>query len=309
MPTPLTIAIPTHDRRETVELAVRAALAQTRPPEQVVVLCDGCTDDTVPALAALRDPRVTVLDLPKQPGYGYGHRNLALELAGDGAVVFAGDDDLLLPDHLERLGERWDAGGADIVLTPAVEVRPDDALLWRGHDWSVAWIRDYEQRVNTAIMGSVSIDARLALRAGGWDPACERAGDWDLWKRALRAGARVAMTDEPTLLHFRATGRDQPWADRVRQNREWAARLADPAALAALRPRLRAARAQLDAQLLAQSEEREAYALSLAEHLALREAQLAEHAARIAALEAALREREAGPPPRPRRRAWRRRTG
>lgn len=320
MATTFTIAIPTHDRCETVELAVRSALTQTREPAQVVVLCDGCTDGTVAALEAIGDPRLEVLDLPKLPGYAYDHRNRALERARGEAILWLGDDDLLLPDHLERLGALWDAGGADVVLTPAVEVREDDALLYRGHDWSVPHIREYEQRANTAVMGSVSIAVELARRAGGWDGACPRLGDWDLWRRALAAGARPRMTDEPTLLHFRATGREQPWADRVRQNRAWAARIADPVELAALRPRLRAARAAREGELLRESEEREAYALSLAEHLARREAEAAERDARIAALEDAVRERDAayaevraeldrlrgGAATRPRRRLWRR---
>lgn len=293
MATSFTIAIPTHDRRETAELAVRSALAQTRSPERVIVLCDGCTDGTPDAMAAIGDPRIEVLDLPKGPGYAYAHRNRALERAGDGVILWLADDDLLLPDHLQRIGALWDAGGVDVVLSSAVEVREDDALLWRGHDWSIPWVRAYESRVNTAVMASVSIAAVLARRVGGWDGACPSAGDWDLWKRALDAGARARMSEEPTVLHFRATGREQAWPDRVRQNGEWAARIADPEALAALRPLLLAARGEREATLLAQAEAREEYALSLAEHLKLREAQLAEHAARIAALEAAVSERDA----------------
>jgi hypothetical protein len=44
--TTFTIAIPTHDRCETVVLAALSALRQSRSPEQVIVLCDGCTDGT-----------------------------------------------------------------------------------------------------------------------------------------------------------------------------------------------------------------------------------------------------------------------
>lgn len=292
MPTTFTIAIPTHDRRETVELAARSALGQTRSPEQVIVLCDGCTDASADALRAIGDPRLEVLELPKLPGYAYEHRNRSIEQARGSALLWLADDDLLLPDHLERIGALWDGGDVDLVHAPTIEVGADDALLWRGYDWSVPWIREFELRRNTQIMASVSIAAELARRAGGWDGSCPRAGDWDLWKRALRAGARTASTDEPTVLHFRASGREQAWTDRVRQNRAWAERIADPAALAELRPRLRKLRAAREGELLAQSEERERYALSLVEHLAQRDGQLAEHAERIVALEEAVRERD-----------------
>ena len=120
--TTFTIAIPTHDRRETALLAARSALRQTRPPLEVVVLCDGCSDGTVDAVRAVGDPRLTAIDLPKANGYGYGHRNLALERARGTVILWLGDDDLLLPDHLERIGERWDERDVDLVTAPAAVV-------------------------------------------------------------------------------------------------------------------------------------------------------------------------------------------
>ena len=76
--TTFTVAVPTHDRRELVTLAVRSALAQTRPPLEVIVIADGCGDGTAAALRALGDERVRVVELPKGPGYAYDHRNVAL---------------------------------------------------------------------------------------------------------------------------------------------------------------------------------------------------------------------------------------
>jgi glycosyltransferase involved in cell wall biosynthesis len=247
VPTRFTVAIPTHDRRETVLLAVRSVLAQTRSPEQVLVLCDGCTDGTVEALRKLDDPRVEALDLPKAPGYGYAHRTASLERARGEVITWLGDDDLLLPDHLARVGELWDAGGLDLVQSHGAVVAPDDALEWFGADWSVPYFAADLERFNPSPMGSVSIRVSFARDLGGWDDALARAADWDLWRRALAAGARTAMSPEPTLLHFRATGRRQPWDDRVRQNAAYLAALEDPYERHHLRVRMRRLRAQRDA--------------------------------------------------------------
>ena len=108
-----TVGIPTHNRRETVLLALASALEQTRPPKRVIVVADGCTDGTQEAVRALGDDRVEVLDRPKGFGAGYAHRNEVLERAGEGIVAWLADDDLWLPDHLERAGELFDAGAAD----------------------------------------------------------------------------------------------------------------------------------------------------------------------------------------------------
>ena len=251
MPATFTIAIPTHNRAATLVLAARSALAQTRPPDQLIVLCDGCTDQSAEAVRALGDDRLEVLDLPKLPGYGYDHRNRALECARGEAIVYLGDDDLLLPDHLERLGEYWDTGAFDIVGTPAVAVMPNETMIWFGADWSVpAYRRFVLERRNTNVMASVSVRVALAREVGGWDGSLPREADWDLWKRTLAAGARPAMTSEPTVLHFRATGREQTWTDRVRQNTAWFERISDQGRLAELRHELRRARSERDAGLL-----------------------------------------------------------
>lgn len=243
-----TIAIPTHNRRETLLLAVRSALAQTRAPQQVIVLCDGCTDGSAEAVHALGDERVQALELPKLPHLAYAHRNRALELARGEAIMWLGDDDLLLPDHLEQVGRCWDASRLDVVQTPAVVVWKDDTMTWVGLDWSIPGHRRTLEDRNTNVMSSVAVRVERAREVGGWDGALPRLGDWDLWKRVVDHRAATAMTIEPTVLHFRATGRQQPWPDRVAQNSSWFARISDPAALAAIRPELRALRAVREAE-------------------------------------------------------------
>jgi GT2 family glycosyltransferase len=249
VPPAFTVAIPTHNRRDTVVLAARSALMQTLPPAEVLVVCDGCTDGTQAALEAIGDPRLHVLDLPKGPGYAYDHRNRALEQAQTEAIVYLGDDDLLLPDHLAQIASAW-GDAIDVVTTPAIIVAPDDGLSWIGADWSAPGAREHLRRENTNVMASVAIRVALAQQVGGWDGAISRAADWDLWRRALEAGARPAAVAEPTVLHFKATGRDQAWPDRVAQNRRWLETIADDAALAELRPGLRRLRAVRELALL-----------------------------------------------------------
>lgn len=261
-----TIALPTHDRRETVLMAVRSVLAQSRPAHQVIVLCDGCTDGTAEAVRALGDPRVEALELPKGPGHAYDNRNRALERAETEAILWLSDDDLLLPDHLERIGELWDSDRYDVVQNPATLIHPDDRLEWMGADWSVPAQRAAFERDNTNPMSSVSVRTELARSIGGWDGAVARAGDWDLWRRLLAAGARTAATSEPTHLHFRAAGRRHAWPLRVRQNAAWLARIEDPAQLGLLRVALHRTRDEREAAERARYEQLVAHATEVGEH-------------------------------------------
>ena len=44
--------LPAHNEAESIATTLRALAAQTRVPEQVVVICDNCTDDTAEIAAA-----------------------------------------------------------------------------------------------------------------------------------------------------------------------------------------------------------------------------------------------------------------
>lgn len=292
-----TVAIPTFNRQATVVMAVQSVLRQSYPALEVIVLCDGCTDGTADALRALGDERVEVLELDKGVGYAYAHRNVALERARGDVITWLADDDLFLPDHLWRLAARWEVGDVDLVTTPAIVVAPDDALGWIGRDWSVPQFRAWVEQENTNVMASVSARVELLRAIGGWDATVPSAADWDLWKRALNAGARPAMLDEPTVLHFKATGRSQAWPLRVRQNAAWLARLADPAQLASLRTTLRRTRAELEGVLWAELQRVQAHLVELDRHVAENHthygALQAAHAAQTAALAATAAELEA----------------
>ncbi len=107
MTTRFTIAIPTHNRRDTVLLAARSALGQTRPPAQVLVLCDGCTgctdgtDGTAEALGRLSSARLAAIELPKGSGYDYAHRNGVIGHPDDRLESFGSDRSL--PSNRARL--------------------------------------------------------------------------------------------------------------------------------------------------------------------------------------------------------------
>jgi glycosyltransferase involved in cell wall biosynthesis len=220
-------------------LALRSALAQTHPPEQAFVVCDGCTDGTQDAARELGDPRVVVLDMPKAPGHGWVNRNGVLEQARADVVAWLSDDDLWLPDHLERLAPLYDAGVADLVQSSCVLVEADDSMHAHGLDWGVQRFRQHalERGRHETPSSVVSHTIELGRRVGGWRTV-DRYGDKDFWYRMLRAGARTSMLTEPTVLFFRAWNREQPYDERVRQNAKFLAGIGDAPELARLRAQM-----------------------------------------------------------------------
>lgn len=230
----ISVVIPTHNRRAHVLLAIESSLQQTREPLEVIVVADGCIDDTVEAVGALEDERIVVLDLPKAAGLGWVNRNEALRRARGDVIAYLCDDDLWLPDHLERIGELLDAEVADVAQANACVVHPDGRLELSGTDWRVPeyrrrFVSGEEIRTPSSAIAHVR---GTAERAGGWRTV-EHLGDRDLWVRILESGASTVAVMEPTILFFGAR-RGAP-EEREQQADVFMAKLRDPLELARLR--------------------------------------------------------------------------
>jgi cellulose synthase/poly-beta-1,6-N-acetylglucosamine synthase-like glycosyltransferase len=98
----LIAVLPAHNEEATIGDTVRSLARQSRPPDQVVVVCDNCTDDTA-GVAASAGAKVftTVGNTAKKAGA----LNQAL---GKLLPTFAGDDDLaLVMDADSRINKEW----------------------------------------------------------------------------------------------------------------------------------------------------------------------------------------------------------
>jgi glycosyltransferase involved in cell wall biosynthesis len=98
----VSVAIATYNRAAMVTAAIRAALGQTRAPDEVVVSDDASTDRTVAAVNEIAqcDGRVRLIGRSVNSG-GVANWNTAMEATRGDFIAWCSDDDRFLPDHLE----------------------------------------------------------------------------------------------------------------------------------------------------------------------------------------------------------------
>lgn len=203
----VSVLLPTHDRADVVGLAVQSVLDQTEADFELLVVADGCTDDTVATIARIGDPRMRVFDLPKAPYFGYANRNVALREARGEYVAFAAHDDLLFPDHLRRLIDRLEATGAEWVYSRPLWVSTDGVIVPYATNLLLADELEHFLKVANTIPAACVMYRRTCLeRYGGWPEDVPRAADWRHWMAIIEGGGRANFAYErtPTCLHFSA---------------------------------------------------------------------------------------------------------
>jgi Glycosyl transferase family 2 len=114
-PAPLvTVIIPTYNYSSVLRHAIRSVLRQTYPNLELLVIGDGCTDDSEEVAASFGDPRLTWLNLEQNVGSQAGPNNAGLERAAGRYVAFLGHDDLWHPWHLAAVVGELERAGAPI---------------------------------------------------------------------------------------------------------------------------------------------------------------------------------------------------
>lgn len=125
----ISIVIPTYNRAQLlVERPLRSILAQTYPHFEVLVIGDGCTDNTAEMVASLNDPRIRFVNLNERGKYPENPRH-RWYVAGTPAlnhaeaimqglwVAHLDDDEIFTPDHLEKLVRFAEAGDYEFVYS------------------------------------------------------------------------------------------------------------------------------------------------------------------------------------------------
>jgi GT2 family glycosyltransferase len=198
----LTVAIASHQRRESLRRVLEALGRQDYPAERfdVVAVLDGSTDGSAQTARSLELPYRLRLIEQEQRGLA-ATRNRGAHAAPESAVVVFLDDDIdPQPGFLAAHAEAHAGATGEIAVLgyypPAVI---DEPSLWAlrirawwedhfrrkgepGHQWSYVDFVD----------GNMSVRRSALFGTGGYDERFRggRRQDWDLGQRLLQAGIR-----------------------------------------------------------------------------------------------------------------------
>jgi glycosyltransferase involved in cell wall biosynthesis len=215
----VTVIIATFNWSSVLPYSIGSVLRQTMSDFEVLVVGDGCTDDSEAVVASIGDPRVRWINLPSNTGHQSGPNNEGLRQAKGELIAYLGHDDLWLPHHLSSLVtaiERSDAGMVHSLIacvSPDGEVIP--ASLWPEKGlWGPP---------------SCTLHRKLVTEtAGGWRDYREIdvPPEVDLWRRVRDAGFQFMFVPRLTAIKFPASMRRAVYKMRpCHEQAAWSARI------------------------------------------------------------------------------------
>jgi peptidoglycan/xylan/chitin deacetylase (PgdA/CDA1 family) len=184
-----------HTLPETVE----SVLAQTAPPQEIVVVDDGSTDAlTLQVLDWLerQEPRVRVLRV--QHGGPASARNAGIAATSARFVVLLDGDDLFEPTYLEQAARLLREREELHFVCCALQAFGRASYRWKPPPYTLA------EALGRGACGHISTVFRREVweDGPGFDPALPAYEDVDFWLGALQRGLRGVILDDE-LLRYR----------------------------------------------------------------------------------------------------------
>jgi glycosyltransferase involved in cell wall biosynthesis len=193
------IVLPTYGRGRHIKPSIESVLAQSFRNYELIVVGDGCVDDTETVVRSFPSEQITWLNLPHNSGSQSAPNNEGIRSSRGNWIAYIGHDDIWAPHHLERIYRTIASNGTlDFVVSGCVFYGPKGS-----DDYYVTGLFEGAESSFQHFCPPTSISHRrdVTTRMGGWrDPRAVRSpADNEFLLRAAHSGLRFASTGEVTV--------------------------------------------------------------------------------------------------------------
>ena len=217
-PLKVSVIVPTYNRAHLVTETIDSILAQTFKDFELIVVDNESSDNTEEVIKSYTDRRIRYFR-HQNNGLVAVNRNYGISKANGEYIAFCDDDDLWMPEKLERQVKLLDPNkelglvySDSYIMDENGNLERDTLLsssrLFRGN------VFDKLFQMNCIPMLTVMIRREVLSRVGGFDPKYIIAQDYDLWLR-IADHYPIDFTKEPLAkyrIHSGSVSRNQELA-------------------------------------------------------------------------------------------------
>lgn len=227
--TSIVAIIPLYNGARFIAESVASVLAQTRPPDEFLIVDDGSTDEGPAIVRRLAEAHPEIRLLAQPNGGQSQARNVGIAQSTGALIAMLDQDDTWYPDHLAELERPFLAPPTGIplgwVYSELDRVGEDGRMLM---DRFLRRMPVEHPKLTLAgclrhdmhVLPSASLVSRAALEsAGGFDEQLSGYEDDDLFLRLFRKGYRNVFLERP-LSTWRRHGGATSYSPRMARSRE-----------------------------------------------------------------------------------------
>lgn len=198
----VTFGIATYKRHQYLADAIDSCLNQTYDDLEVLVVVDGEGSPEIDAILAEREhePRLRVVRHPENRGIAEAYNTFFREGRGE-LIAMIGDDDMAMPDRIERQVAVFDRHPDTAVVhgdAIVIDERGVQRGSWKCADFSQSELLHHLVRTHNSLVDtSRLVHRRVYEQVGGYDSWFTLAQDFDFWFRALQVGRFRHVGGEP----------------------------------------------------------------------------------------------------------------
>jgi glycosyltransferase involved in cell wall biosynthesis len=212
----VTVVMATYNWAPVLPYSIGTVLEQSFRDLELLVVGDGCTDESADVVGAIDDPRVRWINLPANTGHQAGPNTEGVRQASGSLIAYLGHDDLWLPDHLATLVPAV-AGDVGLAHATTMMVHPRRPLAtFPEPGWQLG--------ARSWIPPTTVVHRRdLAEAVGGWRPPSATGAldpEADFWLRLADRGA-TRWVDRLTSVKLSATARRDVYRTRPSFEQAW----------------------------------------------------------------------------------------
>lgn len=210
----VSVIIPTHDRIDLLKRAIESALNQTRKPDEVIVVDD--LNDVATKKLCEQYLSSGVVYIPNVKGRGASSsRNLGALKAKSEFIAFLDDDDIWLPEKLEKQCSLIEGNGLDVCFSQLLIQYENTDISYPTNAKNLPEPK-VEILMENYIGATISavIRKETFLTINGFDELFKAREEYDLWIKLIHVNAEIGIVEEPLAISYRSLEQ----RDRISQN-------------------------------------------------------------------------------------------
>jgi glycosyltransferase involved in cell wall biosynthesis len=205
----ISVVIPTYDRGQAVESAIRSALEQSCPPLEVIVVDDGSRDATCDVVAGIDDPGRRIRYVRQENRGVAAARNRGVHAARGDWIAFLDSDDVWLPKRIAHACDLMAAEPDAEFLHCEICYRTVEGAIEQRRRRSAAEMVDRAFLLEnlwtwtSSLMVRRSLLDRVRPLFAEWLRTCS---DFELWWRLIATARGIAFSPSVDVIYCKTPG-------------------------------------------------------------------------------------------------------